>query len=78
MTSSLYVIRRPLQQVERSLLLPDSDSSPIIGIEGALSSSQNFAEVLYDASEAKQVSGPSLSPDDLLELAFNHSNVIVL
>jgi len=79
MTSSLYLVRGPLQQVEQSLLLSSDVSSPVIGIEKALSpDSTNFAEVLCDNQAAKQVSGQPLTADDLLELAFNYPKVIVL
>lgn len=79
MTSSLYVVRSPLQQVEQSLLLPGDVSSPVIGIEKALSTaSTNFAEVLCNNQPAKQFSGQPLTADDLLELAFSYPKVIVL
>lgn len=79
MASSLYFVRSPLKQVEQSLLLPGNGSFPVIGIEKALSSaSTNFAEVLCDYPSAKQVSGQPLTADDVLELAFRCSKVIVL
>lgn len=79
MTSALYIIRGPLQKVEQSLFSQGDVSSPVIGIEGAVSYSlPNFAEVLCDNQVVKQHSGQSLTADDLLELAFSHPKVIVL
>jgi len=79
MTSALYVIRGPLQEVEQSLFSQGDVSSPVIGIEDALpSSSTNFAEVLCDNRATMQRSGHSLTGEDLLELAFSCPKVIVL
>lgn len=78
MTSALYVLRRPLQTVEPSLLLQSDVSSSVIGVEKALSSSTYFAEVLCDNPGAKQSSGQTLTAEDLLELAYRYPKVIVL
>ncbi|MGA6827486.1 hypothetical protein ACO9S2_07705 [Nitrospira sp. NS4] len=79
MTSSLYLVRSPLQQVEQSLLVPGDVASPVIGIEKALSpASTNFAEVLCENQATSQFSGQPLTADDLLELAFSCPKVIVL
>lgn len=79
MTSSLYLVRSPLQEIERSLLVPGNVSSSVVGVEKALSpASTNFAEFLCDNPSAKRFSGQPLTADDLLELAFSCSKVIVL
>lgn len=78
MTSALYIVRRPFQTVEPSLLSQNDVSSPVIGVERALSSSAHFAEALCENTENKQTSGQALTAEDLLELAYRHPKVIVL
>ena len=78
MTSALYIVRHPLHSIEQSLFSQSDVSSPVVGVEDALSSSTHFSEILCDNPTTQQSLGQVLTAEEVLELAYRHSKVIVL
>ena len=77
MASCLYLLREPVERLEASLFAPQE--AAYVLLEGGLPvSSTSFAERMSKTVPTGSSPSGSLTDQDLLELVFAHTKVIVL
>lgn len=77
MAPCLYLLREPVERLEASLFAPQEGAYVLL--EGGLPvSSASFAEKMPETGSTDSSRSGSLTDQDLLELVFTHSKVIVL
>lgn len=77
MASCLYLLREPIEGLEASLFAPQ-ESAYVLLEDGLPVSSTSFAEMTPQAASTDSSLPRSLTDQDLVELVFAQSKVIVL
>lgn len=77
MASCLYLLREPVERLEASLFAPQ-DAAYVLLEDGLPVASTSFAEKMPETGSTDAFPSGSLTDQDLLELVFAYSKVIVL
>lgn len=77
MASCLYLLREPVERLEASLFAPQ-EAAYVLLEDGLPVSSTSFAVKMPGTGSTDSSLSGSLTDQDLLELVFAHSKVIVL
>ena len=77
MASCLYLLREPVEGLEASLFVPQ-DAAYVLIESAQPGSSTSFAQKMTKTGSTDSSPSGSLTDQDLLELVFAHSKVIVL
>lgn len=75
MSKTLYIVRRPLQDVSPSVFLPSETDGDLLLIENAVVSDVHAVGKVF--SLASEESGSKVSYDEVITMLFEYEKVIV-
>lgn len=78
MSSVLYLLREPVEQISHCLYRDADDDAMVIRIDQRLASHGQFAEIMKPGQERSFHTGQFLSSRELLQLVMNTQKIVTL